>query len=194
MSTVLGVALAAIVGTSPLAEVRAHVHDPLVLTSGFAGLFFLFVTLFLIMQVMRPQSVSFADVQFAKYRPGIWQKLFLGNALYEWKMITENEQDLNLPCGIRSLDALREAMIVEEITLVALSRAAAEATGRAARQTLAEAQDGRAARLIELRIAAAKIATVGEYYKLLFRNTWATYAGSVCALLGTALIIAAFMG
>lgn len=101
---------------------------------------------------------------------------------------------LHLPCGVRSLTALRQAMIAEEITLVALSRAATGTRDRAARKTLAEAQEGRTARLLELRIAAAKIATVGEYYRLRFRSTWATYAGSVCALLGTAGVIAAFMG
>lgn len=96
MSTALGAALAAIVGTSPLTETRARTHQPHALILGSLGLIFLFLTLFLVLQVMRPQSVSFADVQHAKYRPRTWQKLFLGNALYKWKTIIKNEQDLHL--------------------------------------------------------------------------------------------------
>ena len=41
-------------------------------------------------------------------------------------------------------------------------------------------------------VISARIATVGEYYKLRHRSSWATYAGVLCGLLGTAAIVAAF--
>ena len=193
MATVLGAALAVIVGTSPLAEMTQRINHRAALATGSAGLLFLFVTLFLVIQVMRPQSVSFTDVQFATENRGFWKKLFYGNPLYKWKAIIEKEPDLHLPCGVKSLTALRQAMIIEEITLVALSRATVKASDKPSRQSLCDAEAGRAARLLEMRIAATKIATVGEYYKLLFRSSWATYGGAAFGLLGTVGIIAAFV-
>jgi len=83
-------------------------------------------------------------------------------------------------------------MIIEEITLMALSRARATARDQVSSQRLCDAQIARAARLVELRIAAARIATVGEYYKLRYRSSWATYAGVGCGLLATATIFTAF--
>ena len=59
-------------------------------------------------------------------------------------------------------------------------------------QRLCDAQAARAARLSDLRVAAARVAAVGEYYKLRYRSTWATYGGVVCGLLATAAIVAAF--
>ena len=116
MATVLGAALAVIVGTSPLSEMTQRINHPTTLAAVSAGLLFLFVTLFLVIQVMRPQSVSFTDVQFATENCGFWKRVFYGNALYKWQTIIEREPDLHLPCGVRSLTALRQAMIIEEIT------------------------------------------------------------------------------
>ena len=156
MATVLGAALAVIVGTSPLSEMTQRINHRAALATGSAGLLFLFVTLFLVIQVMRPQSVSFTDVQFATENRGFWKKLFYGNPLYKWKTIIEKEPDLHLPCGVKSLTALRQAMIIEEITLVALSRATVKASDKPSRQSLCDAEAGRAARLLEMRIAATK--------------------------------------
>ena len=83
-------------------------------------------------------------------------------------------------------------MIIEEMTLVALSRAGATAGDEAARASLCEAQAARAARLSELRVTADRIAMVGEYYKLRYRSSWATYGGVLCGLCGTAAVVAAF--
>jgi hypothetical protein len=66
MATVLGAALAAIVGTSPLTLFAAYHPKKIAIVVGLAGVVFLFITLFLVLQVMRPQSVSYTDVQSAK--------------------------------------------------------------------------------------------------------------------------------
>jgi hypothetical protein len=187
MAAVLGAALAAVVGTSPLAGLREHKPQGIAIMLGAAGLIFLGITIFLVMQVMRPQSVSYTDVQRAKHRRWLWQE-----PLYKWRLTIESDRDLYLPCGVRCLTGLRESMIIEEMTLVALSRATAAAQDQMSRQILCEARTARAARLLELRVAAARIATVGEYYKLRYRSSWATYAGVLCGLLGTAAIVTAF--
>jgi hypothetical protein len=187
MAAVLGAALAAVVGTSPLAGMREHKPQGIAIMLGAGGLIFLGITIFLVMQVMRPQSVSYADVQCAKRRRWLWQE-----PLYKWQWTVESHQDLYLPCGVRCLTDLRESMVIEEMTLVALSRAAVTARDQMSSQILCEARAARAARLLELRLAAARIATVGEYYKLRHRSSWATYAGVLCGLLGTAATVTAF--
>lgn len=187
MAAVLGAALAGVIGTSPLTGMKEHKPQGIAIMLGAAGLIFLGITIFLVMQVMRPQSVSYTDVQRAKGRRWLWQE-----PLYKWRLAIESDRDLYLPCGVRCLAGLRESMIVEEMTLVALSRATATARDPMSSQILCEARTARAARLLELRVAAARIATVGEYYKLRHRSSWATYAGVLCGLLGTAAIVTAF--
>jgi CHASE1-domain containing sensor protein len=68
MAAVLGAALAAVVGTSPLAVMRQHHPATMAIVLGLTGLVFLAITLFLVMQVMRPQSVSYTDIQNAPHR------------------------------------------------------------------------------------------------------------------------------
>lgn len=186
-AAVLGAALAAVIGTSPLAGMREHTPQAIAIVLGATGLILLGITIFLVLQVMRPQSVSYTDVQCARPRRWPWQK-----PLYKWQQTIQSQRDLYLPCGVRCLTGLRQSMIIEEITLMALSRATATARDQMSSQILCDARTARAARLLELRAAAARIATVGEYYKLRHRSSWATYAGLVCGLLGTAAIVAAF--
>lgn len=71
MATVLGAALAAIVGTSPLTIWAAHHPRGLAAAAGVIGVGLLYLTLFLVLQVMRPQSVSYADCNWqARYGAG----------------------------------------------------------------------------------------------------------------------------
>ena len=128
---------------------RGHGPPPIAIFLGGAGLIFLGVTMFLVLQVMRPQAVSFAEVQEAEKGKGWWW--LPGTALRKWHTIIRSQQDLYLPCGVKSLTGLRQSMIIEEMTLVALSRATATARDPASCQKLCEAQAARAARLRELR-------------------------------------------
>jgi len=189
-AVVLGAALATVIGTSPLAGMREHRPQPIAIVLGAAGLVFLGVTMLLVLQVMRPQSVSFDNVQ--KAGKGKWWLPLPQTALCKWRTIVEKQQDLYLPCGVRCLTGLRQSMIVEEVTLVALSRAARNARDQAAREKFCQAQAARAARLLELRAAAAMVASVGEYYTLRYRSSLATYGGILCGLLATAAIVLAF--
>lgn len=187
MATVLGAALATVVGASPLAGLRTHHFQGIAITLGLVRLAFPGVTMFLVLQVMQPQSVSYTDVQSAV--PTGWPRR---SPLNTWRDIVESQEDLYLPCGLQSLDSLRQSMIIEEVTLQALARARATARDLQASEMLCQAQTARAARLLELRTASARIATVGEYYKLRARSTRATYGGVLAALIGTAAIVADF--
>jgi hypothetical protein len=188
MATVLGAALAAVIGTSPLAGIREHKPQIIAIILGVAGLILLGTTLFLVLQVMRPQSVSYTEVQNAKRR----RHRLPQSPLYKWQQIVETEQDLYLPAGVTCLTDLRQSMIIEEVTLRALARATATAQDHETCLKICDAQTARAARLTELRGAATIIATIGEYYKTRERSTWATYGGVILGLLGTAAFVAAF--
>jgi hypothetical protein len=187
MAAVLGAALAAVVGTSPLAVMRQHHPATMAIVLGLTGLVFLAITLFLVMQVMRPQSVSYTDIQNAPHRRGLLQP-----PLSKWRETVESHEDLYLPCGVKCLTSLRQSMIIEEATLMALARAQGHDPDEQTSERLREAETARAARLFELRTAAAQIVTIGEYYKLRARSTRATYGGILCGLIGSAAIIAAF--
>ena len=202
MAAVIGAALASVIPTAPLSGLSQHHISAASAILGVTGLLFVSVTLLLILRVMRPQSVSYADVQEAKTPIGIQGKLrdrirkrrphshALESPSYRWQHTIQAHPDLYLPCGVYSLIALRQLMTVEEITLIALSRAGVDARNDVARKNLSDAQAARAARLYELRTAAANVVTVGTYYDTRARSTLATYGGVTFGLLGILAIVA----
>lgn len=188
LATVIGAALVSLAGTSPLSGMRGHRPEvPAVLLAA-AGLVLLGLTLFLVLQVMRPQAVSYDDVESARRRRFLPQR-----PLFQLQEIIDIHEYLYLPCGIRNVAGLREAIIVEDITLMALNNAAAGAVDPASVRTLKEAKAARAARLLQLRLAAAQIATLGEYYKLRRRSSCAIFFGVPFGVLATAALVAAFV-
>ena len=113
MAAVLGLAVATVIGTSPLAGDEGAQASTNRRPPGSAGLVLRGITMFLVLQVMRPQSVSYTDVQYAAPR---WSWL-PQRPLYKWRRTVESQQDLYLPCGVKCLTGLRQSMIIEEITL-----------------------------------------------------------------------------
>jgi hypothetical protein len=188
MATVLGAALATIVGASPLTLLKSH-HSSAAIALGISGLALLFLTLFLTLQVMRPQTVSFADVQDA----GPHRSLF-SPPLCKWRHTVESLPDLYLPFDVKDLTSLRQSIIIEKMTLMALVRSRQTVAGNAIAKNLDEAQIARDLRLADLRRAAAQIAIIGEFYKIRMRSSVATYGGVLCALAGAICIIGAFIG
>ena len=182
MATVLGAALAAVVGTSPLAHLEGHRLTWISVTLGVCGLLLLGITLCLVLQVMRPQPVSFIDVQTRS-----------GGPLEKWRAVVESQHDMYLPCGIVSLTSLRQSLVIEQVTLQALARARATTQDETESRRLGDAQTARTVRLIELRGAAGRIAAIGEYYMLRARTTRDTYIGVTLALAGTTSIVGAFL-
>jgi hypothetical protein len=183
MATVIGVALAALVGTSPLSDMRTSGPSAWAIVLGAAGLALIGLALFLILWVIRPQPVSYRDIQMAKRGP-----------LAKWRRMVETEQDLYLPCGVNCLTTLRQTMIVDELTLNALAGAFNRSdVSPSDKEVLKSAIDGRVARLSEFRRAASEVVAIADYYELHRRSSIATYLGGLCAILATAAIVAAFL-
>jgi hypothetical protein len=84
---------------------------------------------------------------------------------------------------------LRQSIIVEEKTLVALAEYTELADSPELRKNLLAGQSARAARLYELRAAAAAVATIGVYYKVRASSSRATYFGILLSLVGIAAVI-----
>jgi len=203
MSTVLGAALALLLGTSPLGGLSEASLTGAAVLWGVIGLGCLFVTLWLLLTVLQPSAVSFADVQTSD-RVGIKDRT---DPLVRWKRVVESQQDLYLPCGINSLDGLRNAVIVEEATLAALACAiqrAAQAECRFAEydveaaawvadrhRELIRAAEARTARLHDLRDAVGEVAVIGEFYVLKQRSWTACLLGAMCTAVGVACVVAA---
>ena len=138
-ATALGAALAAVIGTSPLAAMRVQRPHSAAIILAAAGLVLLGITMFLVLQVMRPQSVSYGDVESARSRRWLPQR-----SLYKLKQVIDVHQDLYLPCGISGLDSLRQSMVIEEATLMALADAIATAADATATTAFCEAKAARA--------------------------------------------------
>jgi hypothetical protein len=140
--------------------------------------------MFLVGQVLRPSDVSYDEIQQARTAR---------NPLTRWKNTVQSQQDLWLPTGVKCLETLRQAMIVDELTLMALSCAlGALGVGPEDRTAIQEAGRIRRSRLREYRRAASRIVQIGEFYRVRRRSAWATYLGAFLGMTGTALVIAAF--
>jgi hypothetical protein len=202
MATVLGAALASIIGTSPISGHNFQVAAAFI---GLAGLLCLGATMLLVLRVMQPPAVSYEEIQAAHVqaqmaRPSSglgfpirsWVDRHKENSLDRWKQIVESHPDLYLPYGVLSLGELRWSIGLEEATLVRLSRIKEDISDPDAAENLVYAEEARAARLLELRTAAARITAIGEYYALQARTTEATYGGIAFGIIGTALIVLAF--
>ena len=106
------------------------------------------------------------------------------NPLQTWKQQVESQQDLWLPSGVKCLVTLREAMIVDELTLTALSDAESKTTtiGPEDQRHLREAQQILVSRLRTWRAAASRIVLIGELYRVRNapngRSTWESRSGS----------------
>ena len=71
---------------------------------GAAGIVLLGCTLILVVQVMRPKSITFSAIQVSD-TSSRWTREF---PLRRWKEIVESQQDLYLPCGVKCLTGLRQ--------------------------------------------------------------------------------------
>jgi hypothetical protein len=192
MAAVLGAALAAIVGTSPSADLSSHHLRLSAAVIGLAGLSCLAVTMLFILRVMQSPEVTFDQIETAGPKADGARLSSQGKALERWRRKVETHTDLYLPCEVSCLGELRSFIKLEQATLVKLSRFGEHAVGDAKVESLRSAQEARAARLLELRTAAARITAIGEYYAIQVRSTQARDVGTAFAFLGTALIVLAF--
>jgi hypothetical protein len=189
MAAVLGAALAAVIPTAPLADLNQRHISVLSAVLGLCGLLSLSITMLLILRVLRPLVLPYDKIENATSRGWGW----LGSPSYRWKAMVTAHPDLYLPCQVGDLSVLRQSVTVEEMTLMVLVRAT-EHVDDATRKKLEHARAARAARLYEVRGAAASIVTIGVFYAVRARSTWATLGGAAFGLLGLILVIAAVTG
>jgi hypothetical protein len=116
MATVIGAALAAVIGTSPSANLSSHHFRVAAAVIGLMGLLSLGTTMLLVLRVLQPPEVSFEQIEAADTQPETArpsnrpdQHTFSRfnrheeRALCRWKRTVESHQDLYLPCGVMSL-------------------------------------------------------------------------------------------
>jgi hypothetical protein len=192
IATVLGAALASIIPAAPLTGLTQRHISAAAAAAGISGLVLVSVTMLLILRVLQPQMATYEGIECAGQKPGLRGRIGrLGSPLYRWQHVINTHPDLYLPCGVISIAKLRDLLLVEEATLVALARAEETADHDDACKTLRKARAAAAARLHVLRTAAAGIVTVGAYYKVRARSAWANYAGVTSGVAGIMLIITA---
>jgi hypothetical protein len=219
IATVLGASLAALAGlagTAPLTGLRDEGLSTAAKWSGVVGLLLLAVTLSIVLRVLVPEQVTFADLERNTRFSGLRQDIE-GDAEY---------RGLFLPIGIDSLAELRGRARVEELTLNAFAEQLAKlpattktdaasddlATNTQPRSKrpspgtpepddpepkavrhLTEAQAGRAAWLASLNLAMGQWTTIAAFTQLRGKAQLASRLGVPLGVAGTALVIGAFL-
>lgn len=82
---------------------------------GLIGLALLAICLLLVLNVLLPKLISFADLEHADRDDA-------DSVLNDWRRRIHGEKDLYLPSGVSSLTQLREAAVVEDLTLDKLAK------------------------------------------------------------------------
>jgi hypothetical protein len=201
LAAVLGAALAAVIPTAPLTDLGKNHLSVGAAIAGLLGLLSLSITMMLILQVLRPVSIDFVDIENAAAPTGLrarlcgWRRLpgWLRHAfegpLYRWQQAVDRNPDLYLPCYVDSLGELRPLITIEQVTLTALALATEDADHEM-RRRIDDARAARAARLYELRTAKAGIVAVGVYHAVRSHSTKATCLGGLTGFAGLVLVIA----
>jgi hypothetical protein len=201
-AAVLGAALASIIPTANLSDLAQRHLTAAQEGLGLAGLVFAGITIVLVLRVMRPRQVSYDSVLNATAPRGLACRLhdlvsaitpyehFLERPLYRWQRAVNNDSDLYLPCGVSTLEELRQLLLIEEITLTALARAREDGDDPA-RVNLTAGQAARAAHLHEIRSAAARITAMGAFYRVRACSTQAMYGGAIFGMAAIAAIVTA---
>jgi hypothetical protein len=121
IATVLGAALAALIGSAPLANLRDLYVPRLAYLYGGVGLVLVALTLFLVLRVLVPRVTGFDDLTSGgrSFRTlgGRWFRKLRGRSFRELKARLEGHGGVLLPTGISSFDELACRAQLEERTL-----------------------------------------------------------------------------
>jgi hypothetical protein len=185
IATILGLALAALIGSAPLSGIR---NDDIPLRAyviGAIGFVCIAFTLFLVVRVLVPQVTGFEDLISDK-RPfkDLRGRFQLNSGIF-------------LPVRITTFAELGGRAQVEALTLDRLETRIEEYHGDPAKKedfdVLCAAYDGRTKWLAYLKETAAQWAIIASYLVVKERVGWARILGLITGIAGTALIVIAFL-
>lgn len=208
LATVLGAALAALIGSAPLANLRGLYVPWLAYLYGGVGLVLVALTLFLVLRVLVPRVTGFDDLTSG------------GRSFSKLKNRLEGHGGVLLPTGIRSMDELACRAQLEALTLNQLAilltevkqpdsviskegGAASSLLDRSEKpdananeqrhDTLMAAQAGRAQWLTYLTETITQWTAVASYQDVENRARLARVVGLISGTVGTALIVVSFL-
>ena len=185
MATILGVALAALIGSAPLSGMRGQ-NIPLgAYIAGGVGLACIVVTLFLVLRVLVPQITGFEDLIDGQ------------GAFADLKERFQRNSGVLLPRGVGTFAELGGRARIEVGTLDHLATKAEECSTDPTRKgefkVLRAAREGRAKYLEYLSTTIAQWTVVASYQDVKRRAGWARILGLITGAIGTALIVVAFL-
>jgi hypothetical protein len=185
LATILGVALAALIGSAPLSGFRGEYIPWRAYVVGAAGLACIACTLFLVVSVLVPQVTDFEDLISGK-RP-----------FKNLKKRFENNTGILLPLRVHTFAELAGRMRVEALTLNMLEERINELRGDPDMQkkfdAYCNAQTGRSEWLSYLQKIATQWTVIASYQAVKYRAGWARTLGLFSGTAGTALIVVAFL-
>lgn len=185
IATILGVALAALIGSAPLSGIRGkHIPWPTYII-GAAGLACIALTLFLVVRVLVPQITGFEDLLPDK------------GPFSDLKRRFENNAGILLPLRVCTFAELGGRVRLEALTLDRLENRINDCRGDKKRQAefkaYCDAQAGRSKWLSYLMQTATQWTVIASYQDVKRRADLARNLGVVSGAVGTALIVVAFL-
>jgi hypothetical protein len=193
LATILGVALAALIGSAPLSGLRGEYIPWRAYVVGAAGLACIALTLFLVVSVLVPQVTDFEDLISGKRPFKSLKKRF------------ERNTGTLLPLRVHTFAELAGRMRLEALTLNKLEEKINEfrgntnpdgntdPDGKKAFDAYCSAQAGRSEWLSYLQKTATQWTVIASYQAVKYRATWARTLGLFSGIAGTALIVVAFL-
>lgn len=185
LATILGVALAALIGSAPLSGLRGEYIPWRAYVVGAAGLACIALTLFLVVSVLVPQVTDFEDLIGGKRPFKSLKKRF------------ERNTGTLLPLRVHTFAELAGRMRLEALTLNKLEEKINEFRGDPDRKeefdAYCGAQAGRSEWLSYLQKTATQWTVIASYQAVKYRAYWARTLGLFSGTAGTALIVVAFL-
>jgi hypothetical protein len=185
IATILGVALAALIGSAPLSGIRNEDIPLLAYVTGGIGLACIAFTLFLVVCVLVPQITGFEDLLNDK------------GAFKDLRKRFEYNAGILLPLRVRTFAELGGRTRLEARTLDEIEKKIGTYRGKAFRKAefkaYCDAQAGRSKWLSYLVQTSTQWAAIASYQEVKRRAELARNAGIASGVLGTALIVVAFL-